>query len=295
MTSEEESKKIRIIGNSAQIAGVLEASTEKPGNVTPKHDFSDTTYEDFIMGSIAMGRSVEKAAFRGYRAGRKEISVHDIGIGKLILEGIQDVQNSHEGGNTHLGTLMLFIPIAAAAGMCIGKGEKMSSIRKNISNIVEESSIEDSYCFYSAIKESGAGGISNLVEESMSFYELMKYSAQKDAIAQELSGGLETIFTLGLPTFESFYQEEENLRKALLKTYLLILTKHPDTFIAKKAGIEKARKVSELASKVMAGNLSPEAFDAELRTQGSTLNPGTTADLVSAILFIWLIYENLSN
>jgi triphosphoribosyl-dephospho-CoA synthase len=123
----------------------------------------------------------------------------------------------------------------------------------------------------------------------------MKYSAQKDMIARELSGGLEVIFTFGLPAFESFYLEEEDLRKALLKTYILMLTKHPDTFIAKKAGIEKARKVSELASKVMAGNLSPEAFDAELRTQGSTLNPGTTADLVSAILFIWLIYENLSN
>jgi triphosphoribosyl-dephospho-CoA synthase len=293
MTSDEESKIIRLIGNAAQLAGVIEASTEKPGNVTPKHDFSDTTYEDFLMGSIALGLSVEKAAFRGYRAGRKEISVHDIGIGKLILEGVLDVQNSHEGGNTHLGTLMLFIPIAAAAGMCIGKGEKMSALRKNISNIVEESTIEDSYCFYSAIKESGSGGIGKLVEESMSFYELMKYSAQKDMVAHELSGGLEIIFSLGLPSFESFYQEEESLRKALLKTYLLILSKHPDTFIIKKAGLEKARKVTELAAKVMAGNLSLEAFDAELRTQGSALNPGTTADIVSATLFIWLIYDSI--
>jgi triphosphoribosyl-dephospho-CoA synthase len=294
MTSDEESKKIRLIGNAAQLAGVLEASTEKPGNVTPKHDFSDTTYEDFMMGSIALGPAVEKAAFRGYRAGKKEISVHDIGIGKLILEGVLDVQNSHEGGNTHLGTLMLFIPIAAAAGMCIGKGEKITALRKNLANIVEESTIEDSYCFYSAIKESGSGGLAKLVEESRSFYELMKYSAQKDMIARELSGGLEVIFTFGLPAFESFYLEEEDLRKALLKTYLLILTKHLDTFIIKKAGVEKAKKVTELASKVMAGNLSLEAFDAELRTQGSRLNPGTTADIVSAILFIWLIYENLS-
>ena len=293
MTSDEESKKIRLIGNAAQLAGVIEASTEKPGNVTPKHDFSDTTYEDFLMGSIALGQSVEKAAFRGFRAGKKEISVHDIGIGKLILEGVLEVQNSHEGGNTHLGTLMLFIPIAAAAGMCIGKGEKMSALRKNIANIVEESTIEDSYCFYSAIKESGSGGIAKLVEESMSFYELMKYSAQKDMVARELSGGLEIIFTLGLPSFESFYLEEENLRKALLKTYLLILSKHPDTFIIKKAGIEKAKKVTELASKVMAGNLSLEALDAELRTQGSILNPGTTADIVSAILLIWLIYDSI--
>ena len=294
MLSDEESEKIKLVGQAAQLACVLEASTEKPGNVTPKHDFPDTKYEDFISGSIALGESVEDAAYQGYLAGKGEISVHDIGIGELMLEGVGAVMDSHEGGNTHLGTLMLFIPIAAAAGMCMGRGGDMSALKKNIKTIVEESSNEDTYCFYSAIKEAGAGGLSKLREESMSFYELMKYSASKDMIAEELANGLGVIFNLGLPSFEAYYLEEEDIRKALLKTYLLILSKYPDTFITKKSSLEKSKLVSGMAAKVMAGNMPLEAFDAELRMQGSRLNPGTTADIVSAILFIWLLYENLS-
>lgn len=293
MLREEEIRKIKLIGESAQLAAVLEVSTEKPGNVTPTHDFSDTTYEDFIRGSIALRSSVEEAALRGYKAGKKEISVHDIGIGKLILEGVTEVMNSHRGGNTHLGTLMLYIPLAAAAGMSLAVEGNIASLRKNASKIVEESTIEDTYCFYAAIKEADVGGLTKLVEENMSFYELMKYSSTKDMIAEELSNGMGIIFNFGLPAFEGFYKDEGDIRKALLKTYLLILAKHNDTLIIKKAGAEKARKVSLMAAKVMAGNMSLEAFDTELRANRNKLNPGSTADIVSAILFIWLISENI--
>ena len=36
------------VAGAAQLACVLEVSAEKPGNITPTHDFHDTSYEDML-------------------------------------------------------------------------------------------------------------------------------------------------------------------------------------------------------------------------------------------------------
>src|SRR3954447_8002495 len=36
------------VAGAAQLACMLEASAEKPGNITPSHDFHDTSYEDML-------------------------------------------------------------------------------------------------------------------------------------------------------------------------------------------------------------------------------------------------------
>jgi triphosphoribosyl-dephospho-CoA synthase len=47
--------------------------------------------------------------------------------------------------------------------------------------------------------------------------------------------------------------------------------------------------VSAGAREVLAGRRAVEDFDAALRERGNTLNPGTTADLVTATLFVALL------
>jgi triphosphoribosyl-dephospho-CoA synthase len=42
-----------------------------------------------------------------------------------------------------------------------------------------------------------------------------------------------------------------------------------------------------------AGRAALAAFDASLRTDGNALNPGTTADLVTAVLFVALLEGRL--
>ena len=43
------------VAGAAQLACVLEVSAEKPGNITPSHDFHDTSYEDMLLSAIALG------------------------------------------------------------------------------------------------------------------------------------------------------------------------------------------------------------------------------------------------
>jgi len=281
------------IADAAVLAAFLEASTEKPGNVTPTHSFKDTAYQDYVKGAIALGSAVRESAERGYLAGKGEIGMEDIGIGRPILKGVRDVRRSHKGGNTHLGMLMLMVPIAAASGMCIAEGKGFSSPRGKIKKVVHESTKEDSRNLCKAIKASRAGGIDTLIEKDLTFNELMKYSREKDRIAQELSGGMEILFRHGIPFFERSYAKKRDIRTALLQTYLFLLSRFPDTFIAKKEGMRKAREVSEKAKDTLSGKLSLAEFDKYLRSNGNSLNPGTTADLAAAVTMLYILKETV--
>ena len=61
---------------SAQLAAALEVSGwPKPGNVHRMANFEDTTFEQFIAGSIALGPQARMAALRGIEAGRRKIDL----------------------------------------------------------------------------------------------------------------------------------------------------------------------------------------------------------------------------
>src|SRR5689334_12109741 len=53
------------VAAAAQLACVLEASAEKPGNITPAHDFADTSYEDKLRSAVALGPELAQADERG--------------------------------------------------------------------------------------------------------------------------------------------------------------------------------------------------------------------------------------
>jgi triphosphoribosyl-dephospho-CoA synthase len=295
--AEDALSKIKKISCAAQLAGVLEASTEKPGNVTPSHDFEDTAYPDFLAGSIALGPAIEEAALRGYLAGMQEIELSQIGIGELILRGVKDVRDSHSGGNTHLGTLMLIVPIAAGAGFCVSKGAGFQNLRPAVIRAIKSSTVNDSHNLYAALETAKVGGLGKLMRKELPLAELMKASAERDRIAEELSSGLPIVFKCGVPYFEACMKEDMggrplDIRSAILRTYLYMLSKYPDTFIAKKQGTKKAKEVSDKAKDALSGKIALSVFDEDLRSAKNSLNPGTTADIVSAVVLLYLLKKS---
>lgn len=293
------------IANLAQLAAVLEVSTEKPGNVTPTHNFPDTTYVDFLSGSVALGLAIRKSALRGFKAGEGGIRLDEIGVGAGIEEAVLDVGRSHSGVNTHLGMLMLFIPIASGAGFCVSRGLGFEQgLRGSIKTILENTSVDDSLSFYRAVKASNVGGmLGGLREPKIPFHDLMRMSSSIDRISEELAEGMRIIFEIGVPTLDRMHRETRDIREAVLQTYLILLSEFPDTFIARKVGQERASHISGEAMQALvkggiftkAGRSAIKELDSKLRVDGSKLNPGTTADLTAAALFIWLLYERLQN
>jgi len=72
---------------------------------------------------------------------------------------------------------------------------------------------------------------------------------------------------------------------------------NPDSLIQRKAGRESAEKVSEKARRILEaggtcteeGNKMLWILDEELKREIGLLNPGTTADLTAASLFVLLL------
>src|SRR5918992_1451542 len=88
------------VAGAAQLACVLEVSAEKPGNITPSHDFHDTSYEDMLRSAIAVGPELARAAERS--------------VGETVL-AIVGASRRVAPANTNLGIALLLAPLAKAA------------------------------------------------------------------------------------------------------------------------------------------------------------------------------------
>ena len=104
-------------------------------------------------------------------------------------------------------------------------------------------------------------------------------------------------FELGLPALAGALDDGLGPRAATVELYLHLLAAIPDTLVARKRGRRAAERVSAGAARVLAaggvrghaGQAALHEFDASLRQDGNALNPGTTADLVTAVLFVALL------
>jgi triphosphoribosyl-dephospho-CoA synthase len=88
---------------------------------------------------------------------------------------------------------------------------------------------------------------------------------------------------------------------AIVQTFLKILSEVPDTLIARKEGMETARRISQRAKAVLEkggvstseGRRALTEMDQSLRDPAHRLNPGTTADLTAVALFLALLAREL--
>jgi triphosphoribosyl-dephospho-CoA synthase len=125
----------------------------------------------------------------------------------------------------------------------------------------------------------------------------MAAAAERDAIAAEYVSDFAVTFDTAVPAFDAALDDGLAVRAAIVELHLRLLGATPDTLIARKRGAEAAARVSAGARDVVsaggvrtaAGREAVERFDASLRDPGNALNPGTTADLVTATLFVAVV------
>ena len=147
---------------------MLEVSSQKPGNVSFTSSFEKTRVEHFLASAVAAGPNFQEAAYLGTSVAEKRLDVDKVGIGRLIRDCAADVTVWQKGGNTILGTVMLFVPIAVAAGMTPTKEDHVfdfSQIRKYIDLAVRSTTAWDSIHLYEAVdiaNPSGLGGAPDL-------------------------------------------------------------------------------------------------------------------------------------
>lgn len=268
----------------AQAACLLEVAASKPGNVSRDHDFGDTSFEDFLLSAVAMGAALGAAG--------------GAGVGETILRAVQDTRR-WVAVNTNLGIVLLLAPLARAAA---GSG---ASLRSRVSGVLAALTVADARAVYAAIRLADPGGLGQVEaqdvreEPTATLREAMALAAERDTIAREYVTDYDVTFGLAVPALQRVRARGLGWPAAALESYLRVLAEVPDTLIARKRGDTVARAVSERAREVLgAGEAgSPEraratdAFHSELRGDANRQNPGTTADLVAAALFVALCEE----
>src|SRR5215211_4591281 len=125
------------VAGAAQLACVLEVSAEKPGNITPSHDFHDTSYEDMLRTAIAVGPELARAGERT--------------VGETVL-AVVEASRRVAPANTNLGIALLLAPLAKAA---LDGGPLRPRLRATLRAL----DVADARAAYDAIRLAGAGGL----------------------------------------------------------------------------------------------------------------------------------------
>jgi triphosphoribosyl-dephospho-CoA synthase len=301
-------EKAQHISKCLQLAILLEVSAEKPGNVNLTSGFEGTTCQHFLASAVAAGPSFQEAAYRGTLVAEKKLGIVEVGLGQLIKTCASDVNAWQRGGNTILGTIMLFAPIAVAAGMTPTNKNyafDFSVLRKNIDLVVKSTTAWDSVHLYEAVDIVSPSGLNEapdldvtdpgskerLIKENVTLFDVFKIASAYDNICAEWVNNYSVTFDLAYPYLME-QLKSKSLNTAVVHTFLKILSQCPDTFIARKVGKEKAQEVSSDAKAILElggletekGQKSLKEFDLKLRLSQNKCNPGTTADLTAAAL-----------
>lgn len=268
------------IGLLAQLACLWEATARKPGNVHRFCDFDDTSYLDFVASAAAIAPVLDAAP------GRR--------VGSTVHECIRRTRLVARA-NTNLGIVLLLAPLAV-----VGRG---AALRAGVEAVLAALDDDDSRAVYAAIRLAAPGGLGQAPEGDVAdepdrpLRALMALAADRDLIARQYADGYRALFDDAVPALRAGLAHTGCLEGGVIVAHLTLLSRHPDSLIARKRGAAVAAEAAARAAVVLAAGWPETAasrtaltdLDRWLRGDGHARNPGTTADLVAAALFAELL------
>jgi len=271
------------VAAAAQLACLLEVSAPKPGNVSPLASFRDVRYEDFLASAAAIGPALAAAGERP--------------LGTTIRAAVEATAR-WAPSNTNLGLVLLLAPLARAALTPGG-----ASLRARLAATLAATTVADARDTYAAIRLAAPGGLGRTPDQDVggtptaTLRDVMALAVARDAIAREYANDFRSTFELGAPAIRAALADRLPWRDAVVEAYLTLLAAAPDSHIARKLGLPAATMVQQRGRGVLdaggvrtaAGREAIAALDRELRDEANTLNPGATADLTGAAIYVVLL------
>jgi triphosphoribosyl-dephospho-CoA synthase len=267
------------VGQCAALATIMEATAPKPGNVYRGADFEDLSYPDFVVSATLLAPIFELAP--------------DVPLGQTILAAVKTTRRA-VATNANLGTILLIAPLA--------KVPRSVPLAAGISAVLVQLDAHDARDVYEAIRHAKAGGLGRVEEADVaaeppaSLIDAMRLAAERDMVARQYTENFATVLDVVVPSLARELASGAGLLDAIVRVHVELMSQYPDSLIARRCGMEIARQSAARAGKVLeAGRPGSEAYeqgladlDFWLRARGHERNPGTTADLVAAGLFVSL-------
>jgi triphosphoribosyl-dephospho-CoA synthase len=263
-------------GRLAQIACILEVTARKPGNVHPQAAFEDLHHLDFLLSAGAIVGPMDRAA--------------RMGIGPTVLASVEATRRVVRT-NTNLGIILLLAPLAAVP--------RRVRLADGIEAVLAATTVDDARDVYRAIRLAVPGGLGRAPDQDVAgeptatLREVMNLAAERDLVARQYANGFAQVLDEALLSLREGLKGGGPLEPAIITTFLTLLAREEDTLIVRKAGRRAAKQARLKAMEIMTaggivsarGRDQLAGFDDWLRSQGSRLNPGATADIVTAALF----------
>jgi len=266
----------------AELALLLEVSgAPKPGNVDRERDLPDLRFEQFLAGAV------------GARAGLKQAESPDDPLGDAFEAAVEGMAEA-AGTNTQFGCLLLLAPLVRTAATGDLSPERATEV-------AESTTVADAAGFYRAFEHTdvavddppadatrldvrrGANAVPVLRERGFTLYDVMELGADRDANAREWTTGFPRVFDAA----ERIEAGDGPLVDRAADAFLQLLAAEPDTLVVTEHGGSVAADVRERADGLLdAPEAEVRAFAEDLASRG--VNPGTTADLTAAALFVAL-------
>ncbi len=264
------------VGSLAAIACIWEATARKLGNVHRYADFPDLKYPDFLLSAIAIAEPMQRASKQP--------------LGQTIFEAISATRRV-VSTNTNLGIVLLLAPLATVPDA--------SELRSGVAKVLRSTTRADASAVYSAIRLAQPGGLGQVPDQDVqqeptcTLTEAMGLAADRDRIALQYATHFAEVFDLGVPALLEGWQQFGCLEAAIVHCQLAWLASGPDSLIARKYGAEEAEHIRQRVADIRhlggwhtaAGRESLRKLDMWMRSPERRLNPGTSADLVTASLF----------
>lgn len=261
----------------ATLACLLDVTAPKPGNVHRGADFEDMGFLDFAASAVAIGPAIGDAP--------------QSTLGETVLGAIKATREV-TAANTNLGIVLLLGPLAMAGR----DGDRGTRLRE----ILADTTPGDAELVYEAIRLAQPGGMGEV--ESMDVRDAappdlmaaMAAAADRDMIAKQYVSGFEFLLGHLLPQLVDLCRAHGTIQ-GIVDAFVWSLATQADSLILRKCGVETAEKATQMAVRTWQarddlayGDLLGD-LDFWLRSDRNRRNPGTTADLVTAAVFVALI------
>ena len=265
----------------AAIASILEATARKPGNVSPNKSFEDLSYDDLCDAALAIVPALDK--------GKKT------SLGEMIKDAVIR-SRSKTRSNANLGIIIAISPLAAAS-----RSPRTLLNPTDPDAEIEQCNAQDAVDIYDAIKLSTTASLSQRdsydVHDSapVSIHDAMRYAATTeptDSIANLWASGYQSLWDTLVHDLQHNEAHGTPWEQTIILSALSQLARTPDTLIIRRHGRPKAVQISSEAAAVLSlphgkRQAAIDEFDWRLR-HPCRINPGTTADLVAAALYVHL-------
>jgi triphosphoribosyl-dephospho-CoA synthase len=161
----------------------------------------------------------------------------------------------------------------------------------------------DAAAVYDAIRMTQPGGLGTVRDMDVAGHPpetlllAMQAAAERDMVARQYVTDFSAVFDEVVAELaKGTVARQWPLAAAVIHVQLRLLHRYPDSLIARKCGPRVAEQAAMRAARVLASGQPGEAgyaaalaeFDVWLRADQHRRNPGTTADLIAAGLFVAL-------